>query len=849
MIQTPVWFRASLILLATAVLAQAPIASGAEPWRRLASTPPYPPPLFAPAGAYDPVRQRVLALEVGYTTRATPVLEFDLVPEPHWSYLAISGTPPNEHYRASVVYDPVRDRMLLVGTDHEAPVEVWAVTLSGAPTWQKLATVGNPASRYGQSVVYDPAHDQLLMFGGVGQSPTWHDIWLPETWTLPLQTLAWTQVGDPARSPAGREGHGAIYDPVQQRMLVFGGYYEDSTTHYCNDVWQWSPGDTTGWVEVDVAGPRPGARLSFGTTYDPVRRRMLVHGGEYAYQAIQPDDLWALSLDGTPAWTQVVARDTLRSRPYSVDVYDPVGDRLVTCGGAGFSQVQALPLESPTQWQAVLPSCCPLPSPSYRTAHAVVHDSRRDRFLVVGGSYAAGDSATWIFQPEGDPRWRAVRTPHVPYPSLNYNAEHARQTVYDSLADRVVFFDGAQAWSMPADVRGSWTRLGPILPNREWPDGGGPGSGVALDGRRNRLIVTGGFESVPHSWGYSLSGVWILPLEPDSTWRRLGDLPASSFGHAAYYDEVRDRLVVVGGRRLFDTWNTDHYQGAVVWSTPMDSALQWSALSVAGDELLPGPPNARTAFDSRTARLFLAADSRLWVRQVDGASPWTPLQASTPAPNITSEIVFDPVRDQLLALYANLPGEPTVDAWAIALGPMSVAVLSVDRAADEITLQFRSVTACGRNAILERREEGAPWQGLGQLAFGSDGEAAFIDREIRAGHDYHYRVAVVVDTTTWYSAEIFAPDPGSLRFALLGAHPNPAVGAVQVAFSLPGSGPARLEVFDVHGRRRASREVGAMGPGLHVVSFEQSSVWEAGVYYARLQRGSQSQRMKLVFIR
>ena len=30
---------------------------------------------------------------------------------------------------------------------------------------------------------------------------------------------------------------------------------------------------------------------------------------------------------------------------------------------------------------------------------------------------------------------------------------------------------------------------------------------------------------------------------------------------------------------------------------------------------------------------------------------------------------------------------------------------------------------------------------------GPDGEAAFTDRGIRAGHDYHYRVAVVVDTT------------------------------------------------------------------------------------------------------
>jgi hypothetical protein len=100
----------------------------------------------------------------------------------------------------------------------------------------------------------------------------------------------------------------------------------------------------------------------------------------------------------------------------------------------------------------------------------------------------------------------------------------------------------------------------------------------------------------------------------------------------------------------------------------------------------------------------------------------------------------------------------------------------------------------------------------------------------------------------WYSGEIFVPDAGSIRFALLGARPNPAVKSLQVAFCLPAVGPARLEVFDVNGRRRASQDVGALGPGIHSVRIDQSATWGPGVFYARLQRGRQSQSTKLVLL-
>ena len=846
LIRTSAWLPASWVVAATLLAVGTSRAGDPEPWRRLASTPPFPPTISIPMGVYDPVRERVLALEVdpwNQGNQATPVFVFQPGPEPHWSVLPVSGAAPVVHYLASVVYDPIRDRLLMIGSTGARPVEVWSVGLAGTPAWQKLSTSGDPHARYGQSAIYDPVQDRIVMFGGIDWM-TYPQVFMSETWSMSLVSSVWTQVATMGPTPHGREGHGVIYDPQGQRMLLFGGHYEDATRHFLNDLWELRLGDST-WSDLHPAGPLPGARSAFGTIYDPVRRRMLVHGGVNDQSGIEPDNLWALSLVGAPAWTPIVTEDALRGRSYPVDVYDPVADRLLACGGGDYPQTSALSLGTPMRWDAVLPPCCPLPSPGARSGHAVIFDSRRDRFLVIGGDYSSADSSIWIFRSEEDQPWLALRTGTAPYPG--FNAALSQVAAYDSLGDRVIAFDGHQAWSMPAQEPGAWVQLGPAAATG-WPSQVGMGAGVAIDSRRNRLIVSGGYAPYAHSAGFSLTGVWTLSLDANPAWSHLGDLPTSSYGHAAVYDAIRDELVVVGGMQVDDLPRSLHGLGAVAWSTPVDSVLRWTALSVVGDAGLPGPPIAHSTFDPQADRLYLANDSLVWTRQIDSPGPWTSIATSTPAPRITNPIAFDPVRHQLLALFASLPGSATVDAWALAVGSLSVSVLAADRSADAIAIRLRSVTAYGLGASLERREEGGSWRELGPLAFGIDGAAAFTDGDVHPGHDYHYRVSVVQGPTAWYSDEIFVPDPGSLRFALLGARPNPAVGTLQVTFTLPAAGPARLEVFDIHGRQRLSRDVGSMGPGIHAVRLNESVGWGPGLYYARLQRGGQTQSTRLVLL-
>ena len=86
-------------------------------------------------------------------------------------------------------------------------------------------------------------------------------------------------------------------------------------------------------------------------------------------------------------------------------------------------------------------------------------------------------------------------------------------------------------------------------------------------------------------------------------------------------------------------------------------------------------------------------------------------------------------------------------------------------------------------------------------------------------------------------------------FALRGAWPNPATSAVRIAFSLPDGAPARLEIVDVEGRRRVTRDVGGkVGP--QEVVLEPGALGLApGVYGVRLTHGRQILTSKLAIVR
>jgi hypothetical protein len=89
--------------------------------------------------------------------------------------------------------------------------------------------------------------------------------------------------------------------------------------------------------------------------------------------------------------------------------------------------------------------------------------------------------------------------------------------------------------------------------------------------------------------------------------------------------------------------------------------------------------------------------------------------------------------------------------------------------------------------------------------------------------------------------------PARAGLALAGARPNPArADGVSLVFSLPDDAPAALELFDLAGRRVASRDVGVLGAGEHVVELAARRPLSPGLYLARLTRGGDRRTARVI---
>src|SRR5207249_7456227 len=87
------------------------------------------------------------------------------------------------------------------------------------------------------------------------------------------------------------------------------------------------------WVKGDAAGTLPEGRGNHTMIYDSARDRIVMFGG--GPDGPDLNDLWQLTLSGTPTWIQLSPAGTPPAGGNGSGVYDPVGDRLITSGPSG----------------------------------------------------------------------------------------------------------------------------------------------------------------------------------------------------------------------------------------------------------------------------------------------------------------------------------------------------------------------------------------------------------------------------------------------------------------------------------------------------------------------------------
>ena len=74
----------------------------------------------------------------------------------------------------------------------------------------------------------------IVMFGGYEGS------YLEDTWMFNLGNNTWTELSF-TQQPGVRSQHGMVYTGMNE-LLLFGGYYNDGTDHFLNDLWKFYAG-------------------------------------------------------------------------------------------------------------------------------------------------------------------------------------------------------------------------------------------------------------------------------------------------------------------------------------------------------------------------------------------------------------------------------------------------------------------------------------------------------------------------------------------------------------------------------------------------------------------------------
>ncbi|HKQ58676.1 MAG TPA: kelch repeat-containing protein [Candidatus Eisenbacteria bacterium] len=321
------------------------------------------------------------------------------------------GTPPSARFRHTAVHDAAGARMLVFGGVSNQPLsDVWSLSLDASPQWTLILPEGaTPSARYGHAAVLDPVRNRMIVFGGASYGGEVNDVWALSLTVPP----SWTALATQGTPPPPRSGHTAIYDPVRDRILVYGGV----GLEVFGDVWALSLAGTPTWTEISPPGA-PDPRLLHSAIYDPVRDRMLVYGG---YGSAPTDaDVWSLNLAGAPSWSRLnFAPDSIPlPRVGATLTYDPAGDRAWLVGGSGYQfydDVWTLELTSQPVWRQQLTWGTPMP---VRWTHTTIADPVHERLVTFGGEFGGPLNDTWLLSTSGLPAWSELGgVPPPPPPS------------------------------------------------------------------------------------------------------------------------------------------------------------------------------------------------------------------------------------------------------------------------------------------------------------------------------------------------------------------------------------------------------------------------------------------------
>jgi hypothetical protein len=309
-----------------------------------------------------------------------------------WVEIATPGPIPSPRFFEVTGFDAVRERLYLYGGAGSKLNEddLWVLSLGDRTgRWEQLTFTGTSPGRLfilGAST-FDSRHTRFVVC--MWPTDTTTRIYIFSLGDSPV----WSSVDVAGPAPTNRSEGVFVYDSEQDQFVLFGG----SSAHGdLNDVWALTLNDSPRWTRMEPIGPAPEGRWGAAGTYDPVRGRLVICGGQSNSKGppYVLGDAWALPLN-EGSWSRLASLPiplfTLRA------VYDPLADRLLSFGGSAETgylpdATRSLVLQGSAEWEELTTLFAPPPGRAYP---ALAFDQSRDRLLVFGGLHSGLSNDTW----------------------------------------------------------------------------------------------------------------------------------------------------------------------------------------------------------------------------------------------------------------------------------------------------------------------------------------------------------------------------------------------------------------------------------------------------------------------